>query len=99
MSYIGRKQKELAGLSYALKKYPGLNMRQRSLLSHAVQHPHEIYTFETHRTAHGVVYQTSRNDLLELAEKGFLKKEKLGKEFVFVQAEKMMDRLRSASNG
>lgn len=98
LSYIGRKQKEIAGLSYALKKYPGLNMRQRSLLSHAIQHPHEIYTFDTHRTAHGVVYQTSRNDLLELAEKGFLKKEKRGKEFVFIQADKMMDRLRSAAN-
>lgn len=97
-NYIRGKQKELAGLNHALKKYPGLNMRQRSLLSHAIQHPQEIYTFDTHRTAHGIVYQTSRNDLLELAEKGFLKKEKRGKEFVFIQADKMMDRLRSAAS-
>jgi Fic family protein len=97
-SYIQRKQKELAGMNHTLRKYPGLNVRQRSLLSHALQHPHAIYTFDTHRTAHGVVYQTSRNDLLELAEKGFLKKEKQGKEFVFIQADKMMDRLRSAAS-
>lgn len=96
--YIRGKQKELAGLNHALKKYSGLNMRQRSLLSHAIQHPQEIYTFDTHRTAHGVVYQTSRNDLLELAEKGFLKKEKRGKEFVFIQAYKMMDKLRSTAS-
>ena len=96
--YIRGKQKELAGLNHALKKHSGLNMRQRNLLSHAIQHPHEIYTFDTHRTAHGVVYQTSRNDLLELAEKGFLKKEKRGKEFVFIQADKMMDKLRSAAS-
>jgi len=94
-SYIERKQKELTGLSAALRKHPGLNLRQRVLLSHAIQHPYETYTFETHRNAHGVVYQTARQDLLNLAEKGFLKKEKRGKEFVFVQAEKMMDKLRS----
>lgn len=97
-NYIRGKQKELAGLNHALKKYPGLNMRQRSLLSHAIQHPQEIYTFDTHRTSHGIVYQTSRNDLLELAKKGFLKKEKRGKEFVFIQADKMMERLRSAAS-
>ena len=97
-NYIRGKQKELAGLNHALKKYPGLNKRQRSLLSHAIQHPQEIYTFDTHRTAHGIVYQTSRNDLLELAEKGFLKKEKRGKEFVFIQADKIMDRVRSAAS-
>ena len=94
-SYIQRKQQEMTGLSAALRKYPGLNLRQRSLLSHAIQHPHETYTFDAHRNAHGVVYQTARNDLLDLAEKGFLKKEKRGKEFVFVQADKMMDKLRS----
>jgi Fic family protein len=96
--YIRRKQKELAGLNNALRRYPGLNMRQRSLLSHALQHPHEIYTIDTHRTAHGVVYQTARNDLLELAEKGFLKKEKRGKEFVFIESDRMMDRLRTAAS-
>ena len=85
----------MTGLSAALRKYPGLNLRQRSLLSHAIQHPHETYTFDAHRNAHGVVYQTARNDLIDLAEKGFLKKEKRGKEFVFVQADKMMDKLRS----
>lgn len=97
-SYIQRKQKELTGMSAALKKYPGLNLRQRSLLSHAIQHPHETYTFDTHRNAHGVVYQTARQDLLTLVEKGFLKKEKRGKEFVFVQADKMMDKLRSVAS-
>lgn len=94
-SYIERKQKELTGLSAVLRKHPGLNLRQRGLLSHAIQHPYETYTFDTHRNAHGVVYQTARQDLLNLVEKGFLKKEKRGKEFVFVQAEKMMDKLRS----
>lgn len=78
-SYIHRKQKELTSLSAALRKCPGLNLRQRSLLTHAMQHPHETYTFDTHRNAHGIVYQTSRNDLLDLAEKGFLKKEKEGR--------------------
>lgn len=96
-NYLQRKQKELTGLNSALKKYPGLNMRQRSLLSHAIQHPQEIYTFDMHRNAHGIVYQTARNDLLDLADKGFLKKQKRGKEFVFVQADKMMDRLRSTA--
>ncbi len=96
--YIRRKQKEMAGLSAALKKHPDLNVRQRSLLSHAIQHPHEIYTFDTHRNTHGIVYQTSRNDLLDLTHKGFLKKEKQGKEFVFLQADKMMEKLRNAAS-
>ncbi|HBH81036.1 MAG TPA: Fic family protein [Nitrospira sp.] len=97
-SYIQRKQKELTGLSAALRKYPGLNLRQRSLLSHAIQHPHETYTIDTHRNAHGIVYQTARTDLLDLAGKGFLKKEKRGKEFLFVQADKMMDKLRNVAS-
>ena len=48
----------------------GLNSRQRAVLEHAVKHPRQIYTFESHRSSHNITYQTARTDLLGLEKRG-----------------------------
>lgn len=98
LDYLKRKQQELGDATVLLKKYRGLNLRQKTVLSHAIRHPDAVYTIEAHKNYHGVVYQTARTDLLQLASKGFLKREKQGREYVFVASEKMIDKLR-ARNG
>lgn len=44
-------------------------------------------------TAHRVVYRTARTDLLELAERGYLRKEMRGKAFVFVPVDDLRERI------
>lgn len=67
----------------ALRTIDGLKHRQLTLLSHAVRHADAVYTFETHRRSHNVVYQTARNDLLHLEAMGFLDRQQVGREFRF----------------
>jgi Fic family protein len=49
-----------------------LNPRQRALLDHALRHPGQTYTFESHQQSHGIAYQTARTDILTLADRGLL---------------------------
>ena len=60
-----------------------LNHRQLALLTHALMHTGETYKIEGHQRSHAIVYQTARSDLLALHEMGLLKKQKIGKSFVF----------------
>ena len=55
----------------ALKATAKLNARQRAILDHALRHPGQIYTFESHQRSQGITYQTARTDLMELAARGF----------------------------
>lgn len=92
--YLERKQEENAVSSELLRNHRGLNLRQKNLVLHAIRHPNAAYLFQTHRNLHGIAYDTARRDLLHLEKKGFLKREKQGKAYVFVPADRMMDRLR-----
>ncbi len=56
----------------AIRLASGLNPRQRALLDHALRHPNQVYTFESHQISQGVTYQTARTDLLGLTDRGFL---------------------------
>lgn len=62
-----------------------LNHRQLAVLEHALKHPGHEYSIKEHQTAHGVVYQTARTDLLVLADQlRLLRKHKVGKKDVFI---------------
>lgn len=67
---------ELTGL---LRAHSNLNHRQRALLMHAIRHEKAVYTLQSHRSSHGVTYQTARTDLAELAQQGFLIEYKSGR--------------------
>ena len=93
--YLNKKQKEISRSNELLRSYRGLNARQKTLIYHAIRHPDGMYTIEQHKNYHGIVYQTARMDLLHLATKGFLKKQKQGKEFIFLPCEGMIEKLRA----
>lgn len=95
--YIARKTKELRKLEVELRGLVMLNHRQRALISHALRHPHQRYTIESHKTSHNVVYQTARTDLLELEKKNLLHKVKVGKTFYFLPTPDMGERLAKIS--
>lgn len=97
LRYITRKQRENAVSTELLRHYRGLNLRQKNLIFHAIRHPEAVYTFKIHKGLHGTAYDTARRDLLSLVTIGFLRREKQGKEFVFVPAGRIIDKLRSKS--
>lgn len=75
-----------------------LNHRQRALISHALRHPTQRYTIRSHQNSHGVVYQTARNDLLDLSERGLLDQVKIGKGFSFTSVKDLQGKLQTLNN-
>lgn len=92
--YILIQQQEVAKSAKLLREYRGLNLRQRNLMFHAIQHHDTVYTIQAHRNTNGIAYDTARKDLLELARLGLLVQEKRGKEFVFVSSDRIVEKLR-----
>ncbi len=82
--YISRKTETIQALEERLRGMESLNYRQRELISHALRHPRQQYTIQSHMTSHQVAWATSRNDLLNLESRGYLKKTRRGNEFVFM---------------
>ena len=93
--YLKRKLGELRQTTDLLKHSVELNHRQLALLSHALRHPGQPYTIKSHQRSHKVVYQTARTDLLDLAEKQLLLKQKRGRAFVFIPVRDLSDRLQN----
>jgi Fic family protein len=93
--YLDRKAKERQTLVRQMRGMAVLNHRQQALISHALRHPQQVYTIESHRLSHNVVYQTARTDLLELAERGFLAASKHKKEWRFTPVSDLDERLRT----
>lgn len=81
--YLERKAREVRQTEKLLQDPSRFNHRQRALLAHALRHPTANYTIDAYRREHGVVYQTARADLLDLAAAGFLTKHEVGRAFVF----------------
>jgi Fic family protein len=94
--YFKHKQQEISKANDLLSKFRGLNLRQKSLIYHSLQHPDTIYTIEAHKNTQGIAYDTARKDLMALAAKGFLRIEKEGKRLlVFLPTSKTIDKLRN----
>jgi Fic family protein len=91
--YLADKASEVRRVQSELRGMATLNHRQRDLIIHAVRHPGFIYTYESHRTSHGVVHQTARTDLLNLVKRGLLKQKKKGRNWQFVPVPDLEARL------
>jgi Fic family protein len=76
-----REAEELVRLKLRIRAE--LNARQLALIAHALRTPDAVYTFDSHRRSHAVVYQTARTDLIQLEKRGLLESAKRGREFVF----------------
>lgn len=92
-AYIRRKTTELQSIEAELRGMHFFNHRQRLLINHALRHPNQIYTIESHKNSHNVVYQTARTDLLTLVDKGLLTSSKQGKTYRFRPAPDLEARL------
>ncbi len=95
--YIRRKTEELRAIERRLQGVGLLNYRQRALISHALRHPDQRYTIASHRVSHNVVYETARNDLLDLKRRGLLRAEKVGKRWHFTPVAELEARLQRLS--
>lgn len=99
--YLERKIREQESAERLLHRAPlladQLNHRQIALLSHAMRHAGHGYTVKSHERSHRITTQTSRTDLLKLAELGLLEKRKRGRAFVFHAPADLPQRIRDAS--
>jgi Fic family protein len=91
-AFLAQKVRQVRDTERLLRRMD-LNHRQIALLSHALRHPDAEYTFRSHQTSHGVVYQSARTDLLELQERGILARRRVGQRFVFTPVEDLESRL------
>ena len=73
---------------------PGLNYRQRALLSDALRNTGRLYTFRGHANRHDISLNTARNDLLYLAEKDLIKPKQIGKQKTFIAPTSLDSRLK-----
>lgn len=93
--HIQKKIQENAIL-YDLSKIEEINERQSYILKEFLVNPRRTMTIEEHMTMFGIVYQTARNDLLGLAEKGFVEKRKSGNKFLFFAVKDLEQRIKKA---
>lgn len=94
-TYLAVKAEELREIQRHMKSMPGeFNYRQLALLEHAVKNPSAVYTTQTHRSSHNVSFETARQDLAALEEKGYLKRSTQGRKFFWVPVADLVDRLR-----
>ena len=91
--YIDNKIKETARTERLIRTSRHLNHRQMALLSHALRHPDMEYTIQSHKASHGVVYQTARDDLMDLVDKNLLTVQKGGRKFWFMPVPNLEDAL------
>jgi Fic family protein len=89
--YIKRKTRQIQKIETKLRGIEILNHRQRALIGHALRHPQQRYTIESHKNSHNVVYETARSDLLNLRDRGLLKAVKIGKEWSFMAVNNLED--------
>ena len=95
LAYVARKEREVRTAERLVRSAGRLNHRQLALVGHALRNPDAAYTVESHRRSHGVVYETARSDLLDLADAGLLVKGRSGKAFRFTVAPDLESRLAS----
>lgn len=93
-AYVDRKTAEMRELESHLRALNQFNHRQVDLIRHALKHPYQQYTIESHRKSHNVVYETARIDLLNLQSHGALEMKKRGKQMVFTVPRDLVERLR-----
>ena len=77
---------QLEKLDIAVKQQAAeLNPRQQHILTEMQQYPEHQYRLARYKKRMQITYETSRTDLMKLAKKGYARKVKIGKAFVYTQ--------------
>jgi len=97
--YIDRKTQENRQVEQLIRLSANFNLRQRTLLGHALRHPDALYTIAEHQASHNVTYQTARTDLQSLTRLGLLTESKRGREFFFRPVADLRVRLQGGGEG
>ncbi len=89
--------KSAQGLLHGARKLrKKLNVRQATLLKHALSHPNYIYSINEHQNFYGIAYETARKDLMQMSDTfSFLKKLKDGRTFVFISPPDLKGKIES----
>ena len=93
-AYVDVRSKELTRLESELRGMAHLKYRQRELISHALRHPNQRYTVESHRASHNISRPTASKDLLDLVRRGLLRRMKGGLADYFLAMPDLEARLR-----
>ncbi len=94
--YLQRKIAEVRDVERLLQSADGFNHRQLALLTDAVRHPHNVYSFSSHATSHRVTHETARTDLSGLTDRGLLLRQRKGKRYVFEPTPDLPQRLKES---
>jgi Fic family protein len=94
--YLRQKIKDVRDVEMLLKGSSQFNHRQLALLGNALRTPDASYTFQSHASSHGVTHETARNDLLPLAEMGFLEQRREGRRYAFTPSGSLPELLKAS---
>jgi Fic family protein len=83
MVFLEQKQTEQNATKAIIKNIDGVNQRQADILREMMEHSGEYFSIRKIMLMYSVVYQTARTDLLDLEQRGFLTRQKKGREFLF----------------
>jgi len=86
-TYLKERQTQQGSINAALRKMPGLNHRQRSVIEDALRYPDRLYTFQGYQAEFSITYVTARNDLLALKKLNLLEETKIGRQRAFIPVE------------
>ncbi len=93
-TYLADKAAEMRELNQTLGATPGAyNHRQLALLDRALKEPSSWFTVRSHATSHQVSGETARHDLMDLEQRGLLRRGKSGRQFSWMPVEDLRDRL------
>lgn len=82
-AYLRRKVREVKDVERLIKDAEELNHRELALLSDAIHHPDNSYTYQSHAASHRVTTETARTDLLELYRRGLLERRRVRRKHVY----------------
>lgn len=69
--FLSERQERIKKYSEVFQKDQGLNLRQKVLLQHALQHHGHLYSIQNHKNLHQITYQTAGQTCWVLRKKGF----------------------------
>ena len=96
--YIKKQSEGMRAVDSRLGKNPslaGMNERQIELLRRAMQEPREHFSAREHQARHRISYPSARSDLLTLADKGLLVRQKTGREYLYFPSDNLRTLLKS----